>query len=94
MGTSYFWTEQISLLGGFELVQSHDAFDPFEPWPDLPTYSDVIVDRTRITAGVDWRCFTNGNAYLRYIYEDFEDRSVIYNSGTAHMFLTGLSRIF
>jgi hypothetical protein len=34
------------------------------------------------------------NTYFRYNYYDYDDAYAAYNSGTAHMFLTGLSGTF
>ena len=93
-GSDYACSENLLFLTGVEFVNSRDAFDSLEPWPDLPFYSDVNVDRTRITAGVDWQAYDEISTYLRYIFEDYEDRSVDYNSGTAHMVLTGLTAIY
>ncbi len=61
---------------------------------DLPGYFDVAVDRTRITGGFDWCLREHISTYFRYLYEDYEDKSVTFNSGTAHMFLAGLSAIY
>jgi hypothetical protein len=92
-GASYALTGCLTLSGGAQYVWAHDAIDPLEPWPDLPEYFDVIVDRTRLNAGVDWLLCGDISAYFRYIYEDYEDQSVDYNSGAAHMGLMGFSVI-
>ena len=94
IGGSYACSTRLTLSSGVEYVWSHDAFDPLEPWPDLPYYSDVIVDRTRVTAGLDCLLYGDVSANFRYILEDYEDRSVGYNSGTAQMFLTSLSAVY
>lgn len=93
-GSNYAYSETLTFLTGVEFVHSRDAIDPFEPWPDLPFYSDVVVDRTRVTAGIDWLLFTEVSTYFRYVFEDYEDRSVDYNSGTTHMVLAGLSAVY
>jgi len=93
-GASYAWTRQLTFSAGAQFVWARDAIDSSEPWPDLPQYSDVIVNRIRITGGFDWSPRDRISAYLRYVYEDYEDLSVAFNSGTAHMFLTGLSAVY
>jgi hypothetical protein len=94
LGAAYAWTPCITLSGGLEFVTANNAFDPFAPWPDLPEYSEVVVDRTRLTAGVDWQLRERIAAYFRYRFEDYEDKSAAYNSGTAHMSLVGLSGVY
>jgi hypothetical protein len=94
LGSSYAWSRSLTFSGGFQFVRARDAVDPLGPWPDLTDYFDVAVDRTRITGGIDWTLHEHIAAYFRYLYEDYEDKSVGYNSGTAHMFLTGMSAIY
>lgn len=91
VGSSYAWTRRLTLSGGVQFVRARDAVDPLAPWPDLTDYFDVVVDRTRITGGIDWLLHEHISAYFRYLYEDYEDKSVAFNSGTAHMLLTGMS---
>ena len=98
-GGSYAWTRQLTLSAGVQFVWARDApgrwgIGPLAPWPDLPQYFDVIVNRTRITGGFDWSPRDRISVYLRYVYEDYEDLSVDFNSGTTHMFLTGLSAVY
>ena len=93
-GGSYAWTRQLTLSAGVQFVWAHDAIDPLAAWPDLPQYFDVIVNRTRITGGFDWSPRDRISVYLRYVYEDYEDLSVDFNSGTTHMFLTGISAVY
>lgn len=90
-GSDYAWSEKLVLVGEVEFVHSIDAFDPFEPWPDLPAYSDVVVDRTRVTAGIDWLMSGRISTYFRYVFEDYDDKSASYNTGSAQMFLAGFS---
>ena len=94
VGGSHAWTRQLTLSGGVQLVWARDAMNPLEPWPDLAGYSDVIVNRARVTGGVDWHPRDRIAAYFRYIWEDYDDQSATYNSGTAHMLLTGLTATF
>ncbi len=93
-GASYAWLKSVTLSGGLQYVWALDAFDPLAPWPDLPAYSDVIVNLTRYTGGLDWYANDRVSAYMRYVYEDYEDSSVTYLSGNAHMFLGGLTAYY
>ncbi len=70
------------------------SFPVTPDWSDLPNFSDVIVETTRISAGVDCAVSENVTCYFRYNYFDYEDESVGRNSGTAHMFLGGLAGTF
>jgi hypothetical protein len=94
VGAAYVWTPKITLSGGLQLVSANNAFDPLAPWPDLPLYSEVVVDTTRVTAGVDWQLRERISAYFRYRFEEYLDKSAGYNSGTAHMSLVGLSGVY
>ncbi len=60
-------------------------------WSDLPGLSDVLVETTRFTAGVDYLLSDSFTCFFRYNFFDYEDKSVNRNSGTAHLFLAGLS---
>ena len=94
VGSSFAWTPRVSLSGGVELVWARNAVSPPEPWPDLPQYFDVVVDRTRVTGGVDWWFRDGISGYFRYVYDDYDDKSVTYNSGRAHMVLAGFSVLY
>lgn len=91
VGAAYVCTRQWTFSAGTQFVWTHDAMNPLEPWPDLAGYSDVIVNRTRVTGGVDWSPRDRVSLYFRYVWEDYDDASAIFNSGRAHMLLTGLS---
>ena len=94
LGASYAWRESITLSGGLQHVWAFDAFDPLTPWPDLPAYSDVIVNTKRYTGGLDWYANDRVSAYMRYVYEDYDDASITYVSGSAHMFLGGFTAYY
>ena len=94
MGGSYAWTPCVSLSGGVEFVWARNAIASLEPWPDLPQYFDVVVNRTRVTGGVDWWIRDGISTYFRYVYDDYQDLSVDYNSGSVHMFLGGVSALY
>jgi hypothetical protein len=94
LGSSYAVTERVILSSGIEFSRSRDVFDPLTLWPDLPTFSDILVETTRYNVGVDWQLRERISCYWRYIYLDYEDETVAYNSGTAHMLLTGVSAIY
>lgn len=90
-GGSYAWTERWTLSGSVQFVWALNTFDPLESWPDLPEYSRVLVNTRRYTSGIDWSANRWATAYLRYMFEDYDDGSAPYNSGSAHMVLAGLS---
>ncbi|MFV1966383.1 MAG: hypothetical protein ACC628_13250 [Pirellulaceae bacterium] len=94
LGGSYAWAPRLTFSGATQLVWTRDAFDPLADWPDLPSYSEVNVNRTRVTGGVDWLVRERISTYLRYVYEDYEDKTQAFNSGTAHMFLSGFSGVY
>jgi len=94
LGAAYVWTPRITLSGNLDLVSSSDTLDPLADWPDLASYSAVAVDRTRVTAGVDWQLRERISAYYRYRFEDYVDETAAYNSGRAHMSLLGLSAVY
>lgn len=94
LGTAYAWTEKITLSGGLELVSGKDLVDPLQPWPDLAGDIDVIVDRTRVTAGVDWLLRERVSAFFRYRFEQYTDETMTFNSGIVHMYLAGLSAVY
>ena len=62
-------------------------------WTLLPSFSDVIVETTRINLGVDHEFGPSTSAYFRYVHFDFEDLSTDFNSGTTNMFLAGLTML-
>lgn len=61
---------------------------------ELPGFSPVQVETQRITAGVAWRPWPLLTVYLIYNYFDYHDETANYNSGTTHMMMAGLSRIW
>ncbi len=91
---SYQWSKSVTFTASLQYVWTLDAFDPLAPWPDLPAYSMVAVDKTRYSGGVDWYANERISAYMRYIYEEYDDRQVAYLSGSAHMFLGGVTAYY
>jgi hypothetical protein len=63
-------------------------------WTLLPSLSDVIVDTTRITAGVDYALRERIDLYFRYSLFDYDDEAGTGLGGTTHGFLGGLSAVF
>lgn len=94
LGAGYAWTPRITLSGGVEFVWARNIVDPLQPWPDLPEYFDVIVNTTRINTGIDFWVRDGISGYFRYVFGDYEDKSVDYNSGTAHLFLVGATVVY
>jgi hypothetical protein len=89
-GVSYAWTEQWTFSASLQNVWASDVSDPLDLWPDLMSYSNVQVNTRRYTCGVDWAAREHVSAYLRYIFEEYDDLTASYNSGRAHMLLAGL----
>ncbi len=92
-GGQYACTPQLKLSGSMQYVWALDALNPVASWPDLAGYSEVLVNTKRYTCGLDWTSGQWTSAYLRYVFEDYDDGSAPYNSGTAHMVLAGLSTL-
>jgi hypothetical protein len=94
---NYAWRPDVQLVGGVEWNRGFNGFTvPPSPagadWSLLPFLSDVIVETTRLTAGVDWQPFAATDVYLRYIVFDYDDISSGLYTGTAHMALAGATR--
>jgi hypothetical protein len=94
LGAGYAFNPCVTFVGGVEFVWARNAIDPFQPWPDLPDYFDVVVDTTRVNTGVDFWVRDGISAYFRYVFEEYDDRSVDYNTGAAHLFLAGASAVY
>lgn len=94
LGASYRASEQLTFSGRMQYLWAVNSFDPLAPWPDLPYYSDVIVNTTRYSGGLDWIASETVSAYVRYVYEDYDDASRELVSGSTHMFLGGLTGVF
>jgi len=98
VGTTYAWSDCLTLSGGFEFVRGSNGFATPATTPDLSQFSDVLVETTRWTAGFDYQVFSGADFFFRYQFFDYEDKSQSIaqdiNSGTANMFLTGINAIF
>ncbi len=90
-GGSYAGTERLTVSGSLQFIWALNTFDPLTPWPDLPAYSEVLVNTTRYVSGIDWSANQWVSAYMRYIYEDYDDGAAPYNSGRVHMVLAGIT---
>jgi hypothetical protein len=97
-GARFAYTPRVILRGDVEWVRGkNEFFAPSAPDTDLsalPALSDTIVETTRISAGIDWLMTERISSFFRYNYYDYNDESAAYNSGTANMFLGGLTAIF
>lgn len=95
LNTSYAYTNNVQLVAGYEWNRGNNVFknppspNPGVDWSLLPTFSDVIVETNRVTAGIDWQPRRNADVYLRYVLFDYDDRSAGIDSGTSHMVLGG-----
>lgn len=100
IGTTYAVTVNLRLVGGFEYVRGENYFDPPPitvapiPYTDLPAYSAIETNIYRFNAGFDYELRRYVNTYFRYNYYDYDDAYAVYNNGTAHAFLAGLSGTF
>ena len=97
IGTTYAWTERLALNGGFEYVRGLNSITQSAPPGQayqLGDYSLVSVNTYRFWAGIDYLVRHNINTYFRYNYYDYGDDAVALNSGTAHMFLGGMTAMY
>jgi hypothetical protein len=101
LGTTYLWTDEVQLIGGFEYVRGSNRFlspqsppTATTPYSDLPAYSDVLVDSYRCTGGFDYRLTEAATFYFRYHYLLFDDIASSTQTGTAHMLLGGVSAVY
>jgi hypothetical protein len=98
LNSNFAWSACTQLVGGVEWNGGTNVFSvPPSPagadWTALPTFSDVVVETTRINVGVDHEFSSNTNAYFRYVYFDFNDLSAGIGTGTTNMFLAGFTML-
>jgi hypothetical protein len=96
---TYAWTQDITLTAGYEWNRGANAFvvPPSiagADWSQLASFSDVVIETQRATAGADWQPYDNLTVYVRYIYYDWEDVGAGLDTGRAHMALGGASLIW
>ena len=89
IGTTYAWTPTITLSGGYEFVRSANIATAPAPYGDIPPLSNVVVETSRFSTGIDYRWRPGFGCYFRYQFFDYEDRSQNYDSGTSDMLLFG-----
>ncbi len=101
LAASYAATEKLRLMSQVEYVRAENYFlapaapaTATTPYTDLPGYSAVINDLYRLSAGFDYLIRPQIDVFVRYNFYDVIDSTADYNSGTAHMFLAGLSGTF
>jgi hypothetical protein len=94
VGTTYAWTERLTLSGNVDFVRGRNAFGSLAPWPDLWSYSDVNVETTRFAVGGDYLLGPQSSLYLRYQLFDYDDRAGGFDSGRAEMWLLGVNAFF
>jgi len=95
---NYAWTPCTQLVGGVEWDRGNNVFSvppstAGANWSALPTFSDVLVETTRINVGFDYEFRPLTTTYFRYVYFDFNDLSANVDSGTTNMFLAGFSML-
>ncbi len=97
LGTRYAATNRLTLSGTVEYVRGYNRFaDPSTPSLSisyLPGASAVINQTVRLQGGVDYLLRDGVACYFHYNYYDFDDRTGNM-SGTANMFLAGVSAIY
>ncbi len=107
-GSTYQLTDRLTLLLQLEWTQSRDFFERFpDPstnvladWSNVRYYSDVRIETTRLAFGLDYAFNECLSCYFRYNWFDYEDQSQNIDpeiddvSGTAHMFLVGVSALY
>ena len=98
-GSRFACTDRITLRGDLEFVDARNGFlEPISPtgadYQYLPGASDVVTETTRMSAGVDY-CIRDGiSCYLVYNYYNWDDLAGNDESGTANMFLGGISAVY
>ena len=60
----------------------------------MAQYSSVVIETTRWRAGFDYLFRPGVSGYFRYQLYDYNDETQDYLSGTANMFLGGLSAVY
>jgi hypothetical protein len=63
-------------------------------WSTLAYRSAVIVETTKLTAGVDYLFSQRVSTFFRYNYFDYNDQGATAFSGTSHWFLAGMNAMF
>ena len=100
LAANYAASQRLRYNGRVEYVSSENYFNTpptpagAVPYNDIPTYSAVATEIWRITAGGDYMVRQNVNVYFRYNLYNYDDFNMAYNTGTAHMFLGGLTATF
>ncbi len=95
---NYAYSPRTQLIGRVEWDRGSNVFSvPPSPagadWSALPSFSDVIVETTRINLGIDHEFGPSANGYFRYVHFDYDDLSDGFNTGTTNMFLVGLTML-
>ena len=105
LGTSFAWTERLTLIGQFEYVHGVNTYatPPSPPSPpnpagvdfsDLPGYSAVSIETYRVAAGFDYLLRAGMSTFVRYNFYDFSDLAQGVYTGQSHMVLAGLTGTF
>ncbi len=94
LGTTYAWTQRMTLSSTIDFVRGRNAFGQLNPWPDLWTYSDVNVETTRLAFGIDYDLASQSTLYFRYQLFDYDDKSALIDGGTSEMYLFGINAFF
>ena len=99
LGSSYAASERLTLSGDFEFVESRNSFaDPSflgtggpVDLSYIPGASDVRTETTRFSLGADYLLSRQISCYFQYQFYDWNDKAGNGESGTASMFLGGVT---
>ena len=96
LSSNFAWSACTQFVGGVEWDGGSNSFSvppstAGADWTALPTFSDVIVETTRINVGINREFSPNMNAYFRYVYFRYNDLSAGFDSGSTNMFLAGFT---
>jgi hypothetical protein len=109
LGAAYAFTERLTLSGGLEYVHGFNGVStppsPLDQRPNLTTFtpspyteisaaSRVNINTYRLSAGVDYWLRDGITVFGRYNFYEYDDITAAYNSGTAHMFLGGVTAAY
>jgi hypothetical protein len=99
LGGTYVWAPGLRLRGNVQYVRGNNAidstvFDDPYVWPEIAEVTQDVIELVRISAGFDYLLNRGFTSYFRYNFFDYEDELRTYNSGTANMFLAGLSGVY
>ena len=97
LGSTYAYSKRLRFTGNVEYVRGLNVVTstPTPPgaisYNGLGGYSEVSTTQTQFSVGVDYMWRPNITTYFRYDYDNYGDLVSGVTSGTANMFLVGLT---